>query len=29
MAELFDSYKSNYGEAVAGSIRFSGLRHDF
>ncbi|TIO08318.1 class I SAM-dependent methyltransferase [Mesorhizobium sp.] len=29
MAELFDSYKSNYGEAVAGSIRFSGLKHDF
>ncbi|TIU04464.1 MAG: SAM-dependent methyltransferase, partial [Mesorhizobium sp.] len=26
MAELFDSYKSNYGEAVAGSIRFSGLK---
>ncbi|MER9976387.1 class I SAM-dependent methyltransferase [Mesorhizobium sp. M0085] len=29
MAELFDSYNSNYGEAVEGSIRFSGLRHDF
>jgi SAM-dependent methyltransferase len=29
MAELFDSYKSNYGETVAGSIRFSGLKHDF
>ncbi|MER8955225.1 class I SAM-dependent methyltransferase [Mesorhizobium sp. M0833] len=29
MGELFDSYNSNYGEAVEGSIRFSGLRHDF
>ncbi|TIT20648.1 MAG: class I SAM-dependent methyltransferase [Mesorhizobium sp.] len=29
MAELFDSYKSNYGEAVEGSIRFSGLSHHF
>ncbi|MER8827362.1 class I SAM-dependent methyltransferase [Mesorhizobium sp. M0938] len=29
MAELFDSYKSNYGEVVAGSVRFSGLKHDF
>ncbi|MER8397572.1 class I SAM-dependent methyltransferase [Mesorhizobium sp. M1348] len=29
MAELFDSYKSHYGEAVEGSIRFSGLSHDF
>lgn len=29
MAELFDSYNSNYGEAVEGSIRFSGLGHDF
>ncbi|WP_192247032.1 class I SAM-dependent methyltransferase [Mesorhizobium silamurunense] len=29
MSELFDSYRSSYGEAVEGSIRFSGLRHDF
>ncbi|MER8388649.1 class I SAM-dependent methyltransferase [Mesorhizobium sp. M0166] len=29
MAELFDSYESEYGEAVEGSIRFSGLSHDF
>lgn len=29
MAELFDSYNSNYGQAVEGSIRFSGLGHDF
>lgn len=29
MSELFDSYRSSYSEAVEGSIRFSGLRHDF
>ena len=29
MAELFDSYKSDYGDLVEGSIRFSGLKHDF
>lgn len=29
MAELFDSYRSSYGEVVEGSIRFSGLKHDF
>lgn len=29
MSERFDSYKSNYGELVEGSIRFSGLQHDF
>ncbi|RUT98939.1 class I SAM-dependent methyltransferase [Mesorhizobium sp. USDA-HM6] len=29
MPELFDRYKSSYGEVVEGSIRFSGLRHDF
>ncbi|MDX8466007.1 methyltransferase domain-containing protein [Mesorhizobium sp. VK23B] len=29
MSELFDRYKSSYGEVVEGSIRFSGLQHDF
>lgn len=29
MGELFDGYKSSYGEVVERSIRFSGLRHDF
>ncbi|TIW22890.1 MAG: SAM-dependent methyltransferase, partial [Mesorhizobium sp.] len=29
MSELFDGYRSSYGEAVEGSIRFSGLKHDF
>ncbi|RWE61089.1 class I SAM-dependent methyltransferase [Mesorhizobium sp.] len=29
MAELFDSYKSDYGDLVEGSIRFSGLKHNF
>jgi SAM-dependent methyltransferase len=29
MAELFDGYKSSYGETVEGSVRFSGLKHDF
>jgi ubiquinone/menaquinone biosynthesis C-methylase UbiE len=29
MASLFDGYGGSYGEAVQGSIRFSGLRHDF
>lgn len=29
MSDLFDSYRSSYGEAVEGSIRFSGLKHDF
>ncbi|MEO5323291.1 methyltransferase domain-containing protein [Mesorhizobium sp. CC13] len=29
MSELFDGYGSSYGEAVARSIRFSGLGHDF
>ncbi|MDX8500830.1 class I SAM-dependent methyltransferase [Mesorhizobium sp. VK4C] len=29
MSELFDRYKSSYSEVVEGSIRFSGLQHDF
>lgn len=29
MSEPFDSYRFNYGETVQGSIRFSGLKHDF
>ncbi|RJT26026.1 class I SAM-dependent methyltransferase [Mesorhizobium waimense] len=29
MSQLFDSYRFNYREAVQGSIRFSGLKHDF
>jgi SAM-dependent methyltransferase len=29
MAELFDAYKSSYGDVVEGSVRFSGLKHDF
>ncbi len=29
MAELFDAYKSSYGEVVERSVRFSGLKHDF
>jgi SAM-dependent methyltransferase len=29
MASLFDEYRDSYGQAVEGSIRFSGLRHDF
>ncbi|MER9298583.1 class I SAM-dependent methyltransferase [Mesorhizobium sp. M0621] len=29
MSQLFDSYKASYGEAVEGSIRFSGLKHEF
>ncbi|MDF3217309.1 class I SAM-dependent methyltransferase [Mesorhizobium sp. M7A.F.Ca.CA.001.09.2.1] len=29
MSELFDSYRSIYDETVQGSIRFSGLKHDF
>jgi SAM-dependent methyltransferase len=29
MAELFDAYRTNYQDVVAGSIGFSGLKHDF
>ena len=29
MAELFNSYRTSYGEVVEESIRFSGLKHDF
>ncbi|TJW42050.1 MAG: SAM-dependent methyltransferase, partial [Mesorhizobium sp.] len=29
MSELFDGYRSSYGEVVEGSIRFSRLKHDF
>lgn len=29
MSELFDSYRSSYGETIDGSIRFSGLKHEF
>ena len=29
MASLFDEYRDSYGQAVEGSIRFSGLQHDF
>jgi SAM-dependent methyltransferase len=29
MASQFDEYRDSYGQAVEGSIRFSGLRHDF
>ncbi|RVC83854.1 class I SAM-dependent methyltransferase [Mesorhizobium sp. M4A.F.Ca.ET.022.05.2.1] len=29
MSEHFDSYDASYGEVVEGSIRFSGLQHDF
>jgi SAM-dependent methyltransferase len=29
MASLFDEYRDSYGQAVEGSIRFSGLGHDF
>lgn len=29
MPDLFDSFKTNYGDVVEDSIRFSGLKHDF
>jgi SAM-dependent methyltransferase len=29
MAELFDHYRASYQDVVAGSISFSGLKHDF
>ena len=29
MTSLFDEYRDSYGQAVEGSIRFSGLQHDF
>jgi SAM-dependent methyltransferase len=29
MVNLFDEYRDSYGQAVEGSIRFSGLRHEF
>lgn len=29
MPELFDAYRSSYGDEVEASVRFSGLKHDF
>ena len=29
MTTLFDGYRSDYGNVVEGSVRFSGLKHDF
>ncbi len=29
MATLFDGYRSDYGDVVEDSVRFSGLKHDF
>lgn len=29
MAELFDAYRTNYGDVVEDSVAFSGLKHDF